>query len=65
MFGIADLFLLERRSADLAAEVGVPVEALDLALANFGRDGERVTQGAAGAEPDEATRESAADALGL
>lgn len=37
VFGIADLFLLEKRSAELADAVGVPLEALDLALHNWSR----------------------------
>src|SRR5947207_2536982 len=37
VFGIADRFLLERRAGDLAEACDVPLEALDLALANFER----------------------------
>jgi hypothetical protein len=35
VFGIGDPLLLERRAAALAQEAGVPIEALDLALANW------------------------------
>jgi hypothetical protein len=65
VFGIADRFLLERRSTDLAEAAGVPLEALDLALANFGSDAGRIRQGAGAeaADPDAASR--AAAALGV
>ncbi len=46
--GIGDPMLLERRAADLAAAVGVPLAALDLGLDNW-ESGERT---AAGVEPD-------------
>jgi hypothetical protein len=47
VLAIGDPLLLERRAGELAGEVGVPIEALDLALLNWGRtDGERVTAGA-------------------
>jgi hypothetical protein len=47
IFGIGDAINLRRRSAELAREAGVPIEALDLALVNFGRPaGERVTMAA-------------------
>lgn len=54
VFGIADLFLLEKRSAELADAAGVPLEALDLALHNWSRPPEgRATMGArVTAEPD-------------
>jgi hypothetical protein len=45
LFGIGDPLVLERRAQTLAAEIAVPVEALDLALANWGA-GERATLGA-------------------
>jgi hypothetical protein len=35
VFGIGDPLLLERRAATLAQETGLPIEALDLALANW------------------------------
>jgi hypothetical protein len=47
VFGIGDPILLERRAADLAAEAGVPMAALDLALYNWnGGADERVRLGA-------------------
>jgi hypothetical protein len=46
IFGIGDAINLRRRSAELAREAGLPVEALDLALVNFGRpEGDRITMG--------------------
>ena len=65
VFGIADRFLLERRAGDLAEACDVPLEALDLALANFERDGERVTQGASAEAGDADAAERAAAALGV
>jgi hypothetical protein len=58
VFGIADLFLLEKRSAELADAVGVPLEALDLALHNWSRPPQgRATMGArVTAEPDAVER---------
>jgi hypothetical protein len=47
--GIGDPMLLERRAADLAVACGVPLEALDLGLFNWGT-GQRVY---AGLSPDE------------
>ncbi len=51
-FGIGDTLLLERRAAELAGALGLPIEALDLALFNWGRpQQERATAGcAAGAD---------------
>ena len=47
VLGIGDPLLLQRRAAELATGVGVPIEALDLALANWPRpEGERITAGA-------------------
>lgn len=47
VLGIGDPLLLERRAGELAAAAGVPVEALELGLSNWGRtDGERITAGA-------------------
>jgi hypothetical protein len=47
VLGIGDPLLLERRANELAAAIDVPIEALDLGLANWGRtDGMRVTAGA-------------------
>jgi hypothetical protein len=54
-FGIGDPLLLERRAADLAAEAQVPLEALDLALFNWGR-GEHTLGGASEGASDEAVR---------
>lgn len=56
LFGIGDPFILERRAAALAQAIAVPVEALDLAFANWGA-AERANLGI----PDEC---SDADALG-
>jgi hypothetical protein len=63
--GIGDALLLQRRAGELAAGVGVPIEALDLALLNWSRaEGERVTAGATvGIDP--ARRAAIAGALGL
>ena len=47
VFGIGDTMLLERRARGLAEAVELPIEALDLALANWGAQapGERATYG--------------------
>jgi hypothetical protein len=64
VFGIGDPILLGRRASDLAEEAEVPVEALDLALFNWGQPSAgRVTFGAG--EPDEGIRARAAGALGV
>jgi hypothetical protein len=52
VFGIGDTLLLERRAADLAAGVQMPVEALDLALFNWFNPGDRTTGGTPGAVGD-------------
>jgi hypothetical protein len=63
--GIADPLLLERRAADLAEACGVPVEALDLALHNWG-SGTHVTDGLPeDSGPDELLLEQSRRALGL
>jgi hypothetical protein len=63
--GIGDPLLLERRAADLADACGVPVEALDLALHNWG-SGVRITDGLPeDAEGDPVLLEQAQSALGL
>jgi hypothetical protein len=63
--GIGDSLLLERRAAELAAAVEVDLEALDLALYNWG-SGERTGLGIDAGEPvDEATLEAIRRALGL
>lgn len=65
VFGIADLFLLEKRSAELADAVGVPLEALDLALHNWSRPPQgRATMGS-GAAPDPDAVERIAGELGV
>jgi len=50
VFGIGDTINLQRRASDLASTLGVPMEALDLALLNWSRgggaDSERITAGA-------------------
>jgi hypothetical protein len=63
--GIGDPLLLQRRAADLATAVGVPIEALDLALTNWTRpEDERITAGATvGVDP--ARREAIGSALGV
>ena len=64
-FGIGDQLLLERRAADLAGAAGLPLEALDVGLYNWGR-GERATLGLGEhAEPDQRALESTRGALGL
>jgi hypothetical protein len=65
VFGIGDTLLLERRAAELAAEAGVPLEALDLALFNWGQPGARRATMGSRAEPAEAERAAVAAALGL
>jgi hypothetical protein len=63
--GIGDPLLLERRAAALAEQCGLELEALDLALHNWGR-GERATLGLAiDEELDEATLATIRGALGL
>jgi hypothetical protein len=64
VFGIADPLLLERRSAALAEEAGVPLEALDLALANWVST-ERATAGFPPDTADEAALEGVGGALGI
>jgi hypothetical protein len=63
--GIGDPLLLERRAADLARACGAPLEALDLALHNWG-SGARVTGGLPeDSEPGEALLARARGALSL
>ncbi len=64
VFGIGDPLLLERRAAALAEAIAVPIETLDLALANWGAT-ERACVGVAPACIDEAALERAEAALGL
>jgi hypothetical protein len=62
-FGIGDPLHLERRAAQLAEASALPLEALDLALYNWG-GGARVVVGVP-AEPTAAVLSTAADALGV
>jgi hypothetical protein len=65
VFGIGDAFLLERRATDLAAAVGVPLGALDLALFNFGRPEDRRATMGARASADPGLQARIEEALGL
>src|ERR1019366_835107 len=56
VFGIGDQLLLDRRAAALAQAASVPVEALDLALANWGA-AERATVGFAAETRDDGAYE--------
>lgn len=63
--GIGDPLLLERRGAELAHACGLPLEALDLGLYNWGRE-ERATLGLGpAAQPDPEALRAARAALGL
>jgi hypothetical protein len=63
--GIGDPLLLERRAAELASACGVPLDALDVALYNWGR-GTRATLGLGpDSDPDPAETAGALAALGL
>jgi hypothetical protein len=65
VFGIGDKLLLERRARDLADAVEVPIEALDLALFNWGAPAAmRATMGSRVVTGDE-EREPIAAALGV
>jgi hypothetical protein len=65
VFGIGERFLMERRAADLAAEAGVPLDAFDLALFNFGQpESGRATMGST-AVPDPGLQERVERVLGL
>lgn len=66
VFGIGDRMNLERRALALADACEVPIEALDLALANFGQAPEagRITHGAPADVADEPARERVLAALG-
>lgn len=64
VFGIGDPILLERRAATLAEAVGVPLEALDLALENWASS-QRSAMGVSSEIRDESAAESAREALGL
>lgn len=66
VFGIGDPLLLERRAADLADAAEVPLDALDLALWNWGRGPEpRSTGGVAAAAATEPPGGALALALGV
>jgi len=64
LFAIGDKFVLDRRAAELAEAVGVPIEALDLAFANLDAQ-ERITLGAPDDVSDDDARRRAAAALGV
>jgi hypothetical protein len=64
LFGIGEPMHLERRAQTLAETMAVPVEALDLAFANWGA-GERATLGAPPEVLDRHALERARDALEL
>jgi hypothetical protein len=65
VFGIGDKILLERRARDLADAVELPIEALDLALYNWGAaGGRRATMGSAAAAADD-ERDAIAGVLGV
>jgi hypothetical protein len=65
VFGIGDKLLLERRARDLAAAAELPIEALDLALYNWGAPAaKRATMGSSAVADDE-QRDAIADVLGV
>ena len=65
VFGIGDTILLERRAADLAGVVDLPLDVLDLALFNWAQPaGQRAEMGS-GAAADPAVRAAVAAALGV
>ena len=64
LFAIGDPIHLERRAAALAEALGVPVEALDLALANWASP-QRATLGFPPDSRDRARLERAREALGV
>jgi hypothetical protein len=65
VFGIGDKILLERRARDLADAVDLPIEALDLALFNWGQPAlKRATMGATAAADDD-QRDAIAGVLGV
>jgi hypothetical protein len=65
VFGIGDTLLLERRARDLADAAELPIEALDLALHNWGAPvAKRATMGSSAVADDE-QREAIEDVLGL
>ncbi len=64
VFGIGDPLLLERRAAALAQAISVPIETLDVALANW-HSPEPATLGFPRHTSDDGAFERAGDALGL
>ena len=64
VFAIGDPLLLERRAHSLAEALSLPIETLDLALANWA-SAERATLGFAAEISDDGALERAAGALGL
>jgi hypothetical protein len=64
VFGIGDPLLLDRRAAALAEAAAVPIEALDLALANWAGP-ERATAGFAALDPELGAPTQAPAALGV
>jgi hypothetical protein len=64
VFGIGDPLLLERRAAALAEEASIPIEALDLALANW-LSPQRASMGCPPETQDDTAFERAGDALGI
>jgi hypothetical protein len=64
VFGIGDPLLLDRRAGALAEAIAVPIETLDLALANWAAPS-RATLGFASETRDEGAHERAVRALGL
>jgi hypothetical protein len=64
VFGIGDPLLLERRAAALAEAASIPIEALDLALANW-LSPERASMGCPPDANDDAAFELAGGALGI
>jgi hypothetical protein len=64
LFGIGDPLILERRALALADAVSVPLDALDLAFANWGV-GERATLGVPADSSDGSALERACEALEL
>ena len=64
VFAIGDPLLLERRAGSLAEALAVPVEALDLALANWQAE-QRATLGVPEQTLDESVLERAGDVLGI
>jgi hypothetical protein len=64
VFGIGDPILLDRRAAALAEAAAVPIETLDLALANWA-SARRATMGFPAETADDGAHKRALDALGL